>query len=78
VSKAQAEVTRLAVEHEKAQQAYNQIIQAIDKARKELVDYSQLTFKYLNDEHILKAIATVQEKAQNLQGAPQAPQAKPA
>jgi DNA sulfur modification protein DndD len=62
VSKAQAEVTRLAVEHEKAQQAYNQIIQAIDKARKELVDYSQLTFKYLNDEHILKAIATVQKK----------------
>nr|WP_199306913.1 DNA sulfur modification protein DndD [Pseudanabaena sp. FACHB-2040] len=62
VSKAQSEVTRLAVEHEKAQQEYNQIIQTIDKARKELVDYSQLTFKYLNDEHILKSIATVQKK----------------
>lgn len=62
VSNAQAKVTRLSVEHEKAQQEYNQIIQTIDKARKELVNYSQLTLKYLNDEHILKSIATVQKK----------------
>ncbi|PSN10276.1 DNA sulfur modification protein DndD [filamentous cyanobacterium CCT1] len=62
VDQAQAEVTHLAVEHEKAQQDYNQIIQAIDKARKELVEYSQATLEYLNDEHILKSIATVQKK----------------
>ncbi|WP_035991459.1 DNA sulfur modification protein DndD [Leptolyngbya sp. KIOST-1] len=62
VDQAQAEVTRLAVEHEKAQQDYNQIIHAIDKARKELVEYSQATLEYLNDEHILRAIATVQKK----------------
>lgn len=62
VGQAQAEVTRLAVEHEKAQQHYNQIIQAIDKVRKELMEYSQATLEYLNDEHILRAIATVQKK----------------
>lgn len=62
VDQAQTEVSRLAVEHEKAQQDYNQIIQAIDKTRKELVEYSQATLEYLSDEHILKAIATVQTK----------------
>ena len=62
VSQAQDEVAQLTVEHEKAQRDYDHITQVIEKARKELVAYSQTTLEQLNDKHILKTISTVQDK----------------
>ncbi|MEL7315098.1 MAG: DNA sulfur modification protein DndD, partial [Cyanobacteria bacterium J06559_3] len=64
VRSAQSTVAQLTVEHEQAQQEYEQITQAIAQAKKELVAYSQTTLEQLNDEHILKSISTVQDKLQ--------------
>jgi DNA sulfur modification protein DndD len=61
VSDAQAEVTRLTVEHQQAERHYEQIQQAIAQARKELLNYSQLTLDHQNDQHILASISTVQD-----------------
>ena len=62
VTEAQNNVARLTVEHQQAQKEYERIVQAIDRSKKELLEYSQDTLDRVGDEHILMSISTVQDK----------------
>jgi DNA sulfur modification protein DndD len=61
VKHAQTELVRLKTESEQAKIKYEQLSQAIDRTKQELVEYSQLAIDRKHNEHLLGAITTVQD-----------------
>ena len=61
VQNAQQEVSQCKVKLEQAEKKYNDIDREIDRAKKDLKNYSETEIDRANDEHIIKSVAKVQQ-----------------